>query len=94
VPDRIFRALLKLLPGDLRGDHGDEMESTFRAERRETRGLQLARLWAATVGDIFRTAPAEHLDVLARDARFALRTSTCWLGMPASRCAPWRRARP
>lgn len=53
-----------------------DMEATFRAEWRDARGsfAALLRLWLATAGDILRTAPAEHLDVLARDTRFALRT--------------------
>ena len=74
MQNRLFRALLRLLPAEFRGDYGGEMESTFRAERRAARGLPLARLWASTVADLFRTAPAEHWDVLVQDARFALRT--------------------
>jgi putative ABC transport system permease protein len=72
--DRIFRTLLKLLPAEFRGDYGREIEATFRAERREASGgVQLARVWLATLGDIFRTAPAEHLDILARDLRYTMR---------------------
>jgi putative ABC transport system permease protein len=71
--DRIFRVLLKLLPAEFRGEYGREMESTFRAERTRARGLAGARLWAATIADILRTAPSEHLDILARDTRFAFR---------------------
>jgi putative ABC transport system permease protein len=74
MPDRIYRLLLKLLPAEFRGDYGDDMESTFRAERRQARGFPLARLWAGTLADLFRAAPAQHWDILAQDARFALRT--------------------
>jgi putative ABC transport system permease protein len=75
MADRFFRALLKLLPVELRGDYGREMETTFRAARRDERGLGVARLWLTTAADIFfRTAPAEHWDRFALDARFALRS--------------------
>jgi putative ABC transport system permease protein len=74
MADRFFRALLKLLPVELRGDYGREMEATFRAARRDERGVGVARLWFTTAADIFfRTAPAEHWDRFALDARFALR---------------------
>ena len=75
--DRLFRALLRLLPEELRGAYARDMEATFRAERqdlaRSGRRLAVARLWLATLGDLLRHAPAEHWDVLSRDARYALR---------------------
>ena len=79
MQDRLFRALIRLLPEEFRAGYAREMEATFRAERREVSGGTrrwgtLARLWMATVADVLRMAPAEHLDVLARDLRFAVRT--------------------
>jgi len=72
--DRAFRALLRLLPSEFRADYGREMETHFRSERREagdTAGV--LRLWLATFGDVMRTAPAEHLDILGRDLSYAIR---------------------
>lgn len=71
----LFRTLLKLLPAEFRADYGREMEATFRAESAEASGARRWRLWAATIIDLLRAAPAEHLDILLRDLRFA------WRGM-------------
>ena len=44
------------------------MAATFRAERRAASGTAaLTRVWIATIADVFRTAPGEHLDILRRD---------------------------
>ena len=76
MPDRIFRALLKLLPAEFRGDYGREIETAFRDERREARGITaVVSLWINVLGDILTTAPSEHWDILKRDARFAFRTA-------------------
>jgi putative ABC transport system permease protein len=72
--DRFFRALMRLLPAEFRADYGREMESQFRAEQREAAGVTgMMRLWVATLGDVLRTAPAEHLDILSRDLSYAIR---------------------
>jgi putative ABC transport system permease protein len=77
VGDRLFRALVRLLPEDVRAGYARDMEATFRAERRAAAGgarwPRLTRLWVATIGDLVRTAPVEHADVLARDLRLAIR---------------------
>ena len=71
---RVFRALMKLLPAEFRGDYEREMEATFRAERRQAEGaIGVLRLWASTITDLFRTAPAEHIDILRRDLRYSVR---------------------
>jgi hypothetical protein len=74
MENRLFRALLRLLPEEFRAGYARDMEATFRAERRDAsrRGGATA-LWLATAGDVLRRAPAEHVDILRRDARFALR---------------------
>jgi putative ABC transport system permease protein len=76
--DRLFRALLRLLPLDFRSAHGREMEQVFRAQRGDARGggtlLTLARLWIETVQDILTTAPREHVAVLRQDVAYALRS--------------------
>ncbi len=74
--DFLFRALLRLLPAEFRGDYGREMEAAFRDERREARrGAALLSLWAVTIADIAKTAPSEHWEILKRDLRFTLRAS-------------------
>src|SRR5262245_47779464 len=76
MPDRIFRNLLKLLPAEFRGAYGREIETAFRDERRDARGGRaLLGLWIQAVADLLRTAPSEHWDIFARDARFAIRAA-------------------
>jgi len=74
---RYYRALLRLLPFDFRSDYGPEMESVFREQRREAERhggvLGVLRLWWETVAGIFRTAPAEHWQIIRQDVSFALR---------------------
>jgi len=73
-PDRLFRALMRLLPAEFRGDYEREMAATFRAERHSADGaVSLTRVWLATIADVFRTAPAEHLDILQRDLAYTFR---------------------
>ena len=75
-PDRIFRWLLRLLPSDLRADHGREMEQVFRDEHRDAQAggrTRVAGVWWRTVADVARTAPREHARQIAQDARYALR---------------------
>ena len=72
--DRLFEALMRLLPAELRGDYEREMAAAFRAERRSADGAaSLTRVWLATIADVIRTAPAEHLDILRRDLAYAIR---------------------
>src|SRR5271154_3069452 len=74
---RTYRALLRLLPFDFRGDYGPEMELVFRDQRQDAERhggmMGVLRLWWETITGIFRTAPAEHLAMFAQDAKFALR---------------------
>jgi putative ABC transport system permease protein len=72
--DRIFKALLRMLPAEFRGEYEQEISATFRAERRDAHdALSLTRVWLTTVADVFRTAPGEHLDILRRDLGYTLR---------------------
>ena len=72
--DRIFKALLRMLPAEFRSEYEQEISATFRAERRGAHdALSLTRVWLATVADVFRTAPGEHLDILRRDLGYTLR---------------------
>jgi len=76
--DRIFAALLRLLPRDFRAAHGAEITQVFRAQRRDaaaSRGRAgLVRLWIAAVAGLLVTGPREHLTALGADVRYALRT--------------------
>lgn len=73
--DRLFRALLRLLPEEFRSAYAQDMEATFRTERRDAAGAGARlRIWAATIGDVLRHAPSVHLDILRRDGRLAVRT--------------------
>jgi len=73
--NRLFRLLLKLFPAEFRGDFGDNMAADFDDQRRDVEGHTGAvrALWARTILDLLRRAPREHLDVLSRDAMYALR---------------------
>ncbi|MEZ5285830.1 MAG: ABC transporter permease [Vicinamibacterales bacterium] len=72
MQDRLFRLLIRLLPEEFRAGYAREMEATFRAERRGARSWRtLARVWTATLADLVRTAPSEHLDILRRDLAVA-----------------------
>ncbi len=74
LTDRAFRALMRILPAEFRGEYEREMSATFRAERRDAHGaFSLTRIWMATVVDVFRTAPDEHLDILRRDLGYTFR---------------------
>src|SRR4030095_8214776 len=75
VHDRLFRLLLKLFPAEFRGDFGDNMAADFYDQRREVDGRigAVRTLWVRTILDALRRAPREHLDVLSRDATYALR---------------------
>jgi putative ABC transport system permease protein len=73
---RFYRLLLRLLPGDFRGDFGEEMEEVFLEQHHEAGragGRGLLRLWRDTVAGILTTAPGEHLAMFRQDAGFALR---------------------
>jgi len=72
--DRVFKKLIRVLPAEFRGEYEHEMAATFRAERRSADGAaSLTRVWLATIADVFRTAPAEHLDILRRDLAYTFR---------------------
>ncbi|HEX5759603.1 MAG TPA: ABC transporter permease, partial [Thermoanaerobaculia bacterium] len=73
---RLYRALLRLFPGEFRADFGSEMEEVFASERGDARRggrPALARLWLRTAWDALRVGPAQHLALLRRDGAYALR---------------------
>lgn len=74
--ERVYRAILRLFPSEFRAEFGDEMSDDFRLQYQDAHardGAPLVRLWLRTLGDFVRRAPAEHLDVLRRDAVYAVR---------------------
>lgn len=74
---RIFRALLRVLPFDFQADYGHEMEGVFHEQEREIkeRGgpMDFLKLWSETIAGIFRTAPSEHWEILKQDLAYGLR---------------------
>jgi len=74
---KIFRFILRLLPFDFRANYEREMAGVFGEQHREVeqRGgfAGFARLWAETIGGIFRTAPREHWEILRQDCAYAFR---------------------
>lgn len=75
--ERAFRVLLRMFPREFRGDFGHAMAEDFRdqiddAARARGRG-GVMRIWWQTLAGFIRRAPREHLDILRRDAAYALR---------------------
>lgn len=74
---KLFRALVRVLPFDFRTNYEGEMEGVFREQRREVeeRGgfLEALRLWKETILGIFATAPREHWQILTSDCGYAFR---------------------
>jgi len=74
---RLFRALVRVLPFDFRTNYEGEMEGVFREQQREVDergGLLVAlKLWKETIVGIFTTAPREHWQILTSDCSYAIR---------------------
>jgi putative ABC transport system permease protein len=74
---RLFRALVRVLPLDFRTNYEGEMEGVFREQQREVeeRGgvLGALKLWKETIVGIFTTAPREHWQILKSDCGYACR---------------------
>jgi predicted permease len=68
--DRLYRILLHAYPSEFRDEYGAELVQLFRDRRRDTGTLATCALAFA---DLLKTAPAEHLDILWRDLRSAVR---------------------
>jgi putative ABC transport system permease protein len=74
---RLFRALVRVLPFDFRTNYEGEMEGVFREQHREVeeRGgiVGALKLWKETIVGIFTTAPREHWQILTSDCNYAFR---------------------
>jgi putative ABC transport system permease protein len=77
VSQRMFRALLRMMPSDFRANHGGEMEMVFEQQHRDIqergRPLDFLRLWGETLAGIFSTAPREHWEILKHDCTYSFR---------------------
>jgi putative ABC transport system permease protein len=83
----VYRALLRVFPAEFRGDFGDQMSDDFRdqqADAEKSGRASLVVLWARTIADSCRRGPREHLDILMRDAGFAVRLLGRRPGLAAS----------
>jgi putative ABC transport system permease protein len=74
---KLFRALVRLLPFDFRTNYEGEMEAVFHAQQHQAqeRGglVDALRLWKDTIIGIFTTAPREHWQILRADCSYAFR---------------------
>ena len=59
--ERTYRLLLRAYPEGFRSTYGREMEQVFRDQRREAAKCD-ARLWAETMWDVVRSAPALRME--------------------------------
>ena len=71
----MYGALLRLLPASFRNEYGSEMRAVFARRRRETSGpLGVAALWLETLWDLASSALRIHVELLAQDVRYAVRS--------------------
>src|ERR1700729_4022725 len=74
---KLFRALVRVLPFDFRTNYEGEMEGVFREQQREAEEhgglLGALKLWRETIAGIFTTAPREHWQILTSDCGYAFR---------------------
>lgn len=72
----LYRALLYLYPASFRNEYAIEMCEVFRQRRLDAGNvLALLALWIETLFDIFGNAVRVHLDILAQDLRYTVRSS-------------------
>jgi putative ABC transport system permease protein len=69
-PNRLYAWLLRLLPGEFRGDFGEDMAADFRDRQADEPRL---RLWRYELPALVGTAIREHWYTLWRDIRYSLR---------------------
>src|SRR5579872_6951811 len=88
LSDRLYGALLRVLPYEFRLEFGSDMEETFHMQWVETRREQglgaLLCMWWATIVDILHMAPRDHASVFWQDTRFAVRMMRKNLGYTAA----------
>ena len=67
---QFYRRCLCLYPAEFRDEYGRELCMVFGDRWREERSL---RVWLEALAGILNEAPKEHLHMIIRDLRFALR---------------------
>lgn len=75
--ERVYRLLLRCYPGEFRDDYEREMLLAFRDRLGNDRKIgagAIVRLWWQVAVDAVMRAPAEHIDVLRQDVRYAVRS--------------------
>ena len=76
--ERVYAGLLRLYPAAFREEYGGEMRAAFRRrwrdQRRERGRIGLLILWVHLLGDVLKTGPGLHREMLVQDVRFACRT--------------------
>src|SRR5690348_15179873 len=74
-PDRAFRWLLSLYPGEFKDEYGRELAMVFADRYRDATGpADRLRVWIDAVMGVLREAPKEHVNMLSQDLRYAART--------------------
>ena len=77
LAQKLFRALVRVLPFEFRTNYEGEMEGVFREQQREVEAqggfLEALKLWKETIVGIFSTAPREHWQILTSDCGYAIR---------------------
>ena len=75
--ERLYRALLKVLPAEFRSDFEEPMTQDFKDQRADAvangGGRSVRRLWWQTFTGLFRVAPGEHVSLVRRDVGYAWR---------------------
>jgi len=74
--ERVYRALLRLLPSAFRHEFGASMAEDFSDQRGDAAargGSRVRALWMTTTGGVMRLATREHLGAIRRDVRHAVR---------------------
>jgi predicted permease len=72
--ERVYRALLRCYPGEFRDEYEREMLIAFRERMTHDGRSGMLALWMQVLADAIFRAPAEHLDVLSQDLRYARRS--------------------
>jgi len=76
ISDRLFSAMLWLLPEEFRQRFSGEMQSVFRDQRADAQGAGRGarfRFWWDTTHGLLVTVAREHREILFQDADYALR---------------------
>ena len=73
---RLFRALLRLYPGEFRDEYGREVAMVFADRYRDAASVgERGRVWVEAITGVLREAPKEHLRMLLQDLRYASRVA-------------------